>query len=213
VAKLSNFRGCNALKKKLFQDQDAELTLKLLKITPQMNGLQVKRTDSEFLKDYNSTARQKSSTSHIIISTEGSESVENSEPPSLEQACKQMGKDQSFMFAPSFNLTTHGQTSGSQVTCPSQKPFDSQVQLMQDSMIIRSTVISLDHGLTAATESSYIDDAPSQQCLTFEAPYGNQPAPAFAQSTNGLGPQVNFGSSSASQHSFDKSGSQFAVSQ
>ena len=39
MTKLQNARGCQAVKKKLFEDPDAELTLKLLKITPQHNAL------------------------------------------------------------------------------------------------------------------------------------------------------------------------------
>ena len=91
VTKLQNARGCQTAKKKLFQDADAELTLKLLKITPKTNELQVQRTDSEFLKDYNSTAKQQSAASHHIISTEGSDDHDS---PSLEQAYKLVAMDQ-----------------------------------------------------------------------------------------------------------------------
>lgn len=58
MTRLNSARGGQSVKKKLFEDPDAELTLKLLKITPQLNGLQVQRTDSEFMKDYNSTANK-----------------------------------------------------------------------------------------------------------------------------------------------------------
>lgn len=63
VAKLMSARGNSVPKKKLFTDVDPALTLKLLKITPQLNELQVQRSDSEFLKDYNSTAKQQCSNS------------------------------------------------------------------------------------------------------------------------------------------------------
>ena len=56
VSKLASSRSCHSTKKKLFNDDDAELTLKLLKITPKVEELSVQRSDSEFLKDYNSTA-------------------------------------------------------------------------------------------------------------------------------------------------------------
>ena len=82
------------------EDPDAELTLKLLKLTPQENELTVVRSDSEFMKDYNSTAKQQSSASQIIISTEDSENVSATDPPTLEQACKRLGKDQGFVFVP-----------------------------------------------------------------------------------------------------------------
>jgi len=50
VANLKSSRHCNSFKKKLFDDADAELTLKLLKITPKEKELEVQRSDSEFLK-------------------------------------------------------------------------------------------------------------------------------------------------------------------
>ena len=55
VAQLSSARSCTVTKNKIFDDADAELTLKLLKITPKVEELEVQRSDSEFLKDYNST--------------------------------------------------------------------------------------------------------------------------------------------------------------
>ena len=63
VTKLQSARGCANAKKKIFDDPDAELTLKLLKISPKLNELNIKRTDSEFMKDYNSTAKVLSTTS------------------------------------------------------------------------------------------------------------------------------------------------------
>jgi len=69
------------------------LTLKLLKITPPVNELNVKRTDSEFMKDYNSTAKQPPAHSQAIISTEGSEDALVAERPSLDQAYKMLAKD------------------------------------------------------------------------------------------------------------------------
>ena len=85
---MGNSRGCPTIKKKLFADADAELTLKLLKITPKEKELEVQRSDSEFLKDYNSTtAKQQSGFSQAMIMTEGSEDL-SIEPPSLEQAYK-----------------------------------------------------------------------------------------------------------------------------
>ena len=58
VNKLGSTRSCQAAKKQLYDDADAELTLKLLRITPNVEALEVVRSDSEFLKDYNSTAKQ-----------------------------------------------------------------------------------------------------------------------------------------------------------
>ena len=46
VINLANARGCQTVKKKLFADADAELTLKLLKITPKEKELEVQRSDS-----------------------------------------------------------------------------------------------------------------------------------------------------------------------
>ena len=84
VANLANARGCQTVKKKLFADADAELTLKLLKITPKEKELEVQRSDSEFLKDYNSTtAKQQPGFSQAILMTEDGEDL-SVEPPSLE---------------------------------------------------------------------------------------------------------------------------------
>jgi hypothetical protein len=49
VTKLTATRRCSSIKKKLFDDADAELTLKLLRITPKEKELEVQRSDSEFL--------------------------------------------------------------------------------------------------------------------------------------------------------------------
>ena len=86
VARTNDARGCPATKKKLFDDADAELTLKLLKITPKEKELEVQRSDSEFLKDYNSTTakQQPPGFSQVIVMTEGSD--ESIEAPCLEQA-------------------------------------------------------------------------------------------------------------------------------
>lgn len=84
VANLANARGCQMVKKKLFADADAELTLKLLKITPKEKELEVQRSDSEFLKDYNSTtAKQQPGFSQAILMTEDGEDL-SVEPPTLE---------------------------------------------------------------------------------------------------------------------------------
>lgn len=87
-------RGSHPTKKKIFNDADAELTLKLLKITPKVEELSVQRSDSEFLKDYNSTARQQSASSQVVISTEGSDENVSLEAPILEQAYKMMAPEQ-----------------------------------------------------------------------------------------------------------------------
>ena len=41
VERLASARSCHSTKKKLFNDADAELTLKLLKITPKVEDLSV----------------------------------------------------------------------------------------------------------------------------------------------------------------------------
>lgn len=62
----SNYKEC--------QQIDAQLTLKLLKISPKVNELKLKKSDSEFLKDFNSTSlHQYVSSSQLIVSTEDSE--------------------------------------------------------------------------------------------------------------------------------------------
>ena len=67
------------------------------------------RTDSEFMKDYNSTAKQASTSSQRIISTESSES--SAESVNLEETYKMMFADKTrytdkgFMIAPGFYLT------------------------------------------------------------------------------------------------------------
>jgi hypothetical protein len=60
VAKLNSTRRCSSIKKKLFDNADAELTLKLLKITPKEKELEVHRRDSEFLKQFITTAKKQS---------------------------------------------------------------------------------------------------------------------------------------------------------
>lgn len=111
MAKLINAR-CLVPKKKIFDDAHAELTLKLLKISPKVNELAVVKSDSEFLQEYNSTAKKQThnisqseqSQAQHIISTEGSE-CPSIEVPNFEQAYRMMtsGPDTSdvtFMFAP-----------------------------------------------------------------------------------------------------------------
>ena len=82
----------NSIKKKLFQDPDAQQTLNLLCLKPK--ELEVRKTDSEFLKDYNTTAMQQTiPSSHAVITTEGSENL-STEAPSLEMAYKMMTTSQ-----------------------------------------------------------------------------------------------------------------------
>ena len=81
MCKLSTLREAQSIKKKLFDETDAQLTLKLLKITPKENELEVRRSDSEFMKDYNSAAMQ---SSHIVNTTEGSEEILSTEAPTFE---------------------------------------------------------------------------------------------------------------------------------
>jgi len=86
----------------------------LLKISPKVNELKLKKSDSEFLKDFNSTSmHQYFTSSQLIVSTEESdEYLESSSgilstemQPSLEQAYQMMASDKfsseiGFMFAP-----------------------------------------------------------------------------------------------------------------
>ena len=93
VSKTSCAPRCPSVKKQLFQDDDAdpELTLKLLKITPKVEELEVQRSDSEFLQDYNSTSlKQQCGASQVIISTEGTDDL-SMDNPTLEQAYKMLG--------------------------------------------------------------------------------------------------------------------------
>ena len=94
------------------QQIDAQLTLKLLKISPKVNELKLKKSDSEFLKDFNSTSlHQYCSSSQLIVSTEESDEclsnsvLSNEMQPSLEQAYQMMASDKfssdiGFMSAP-----------------------------------------------------------------------------------------------------------------
>ena len=92
VSRASTASRCPSIKKKLFDDADPELTLNLLKITKE-SELEIQRSDSEFMQDYNSTSKQQQerlSTAHIIISTEGSDNV-SLDAPNLEQAYSMLG--------------------------------------------------------------------------------------------------------------------------
>ena len=109
-AKLS--AGCESNYREQSQQIDAQLTLKLLKISPKVNELKLKKSDSEFLKDFNSTSlHQYCSSSQLIVSTEESDEclsnsvLSNEMQPSLEQAYQMMASDKfssdiGFMFAP-----------------------------------------------------------------------------------------------------------------
>ena len=100
---LCSARVPHSIKKKLFQDPDAQQTLNLLCLKPK--ELEVKKTDSEFLKDYNTTAMQQSApSSQVVITTEGSENL-STEAPSLEMAYKmmttsQISSDVGIFYAP-----------------------------------------------------------------------------------------------------------------
>ena len=69
-----------------------------------------------------------------------------------------MGKDSSFLLAPSFVPYASGKPNGSEVSGAGYKhQLESQV-LLHESMMMRSTVFSLDHGQTVPTEGSYFED-------------------------------------------------------
>lgn len=99
VTKTICVRRCPSIKKKLFgvedMDADPELTLKLLKITPKENELEVRRSDSEFLQDFNSTSMKQQCTSQVIISTEGSDNL-SMDNPTLEQAYRIVGNGSTY---------------------------------------------------------------------------------------------------------------------
>lgn len=110
-AKLS--AGCESNYREQSQQIDAQLTLKLLKISPKVNELKLRKSDSEFLKDFNSTSmHQYVSSSQLIVSTDEDSDgdwLENSTgqelQPTLEQAYQMMASDKfssevGFMFAP-----------------------------------------------------------------------------------------------------------------
>lgn len=118
---LCSARIPNSIKKKLFQDPDAQQTLNLLCLKPK--ELEVRKTDSEFLKDYNTTAMQQSvPSSQVVITTEGSENL-STEAPSLEMAYKmmttsQISSDVGIFYAPkgASNPGYMPKQTGSQVT-------------------------------------------------------------------------------------------------
>jgi len=82
----------------------------LLKISPKVHELKLKKSDSEFLKDFNSTSmHQYVSSSQLIVSTEETDEcsgvLSTEMQPSLEQAYQMMASDKfsseiGFMFAP-----------------------------------------------------------------------------------------------------------------
>lgn len=128
---MSNARGCLPTKNKLLDDADAELTLKLLKITPKEKELEVHRSDSEFLKDYNSTKAkqhpQHPGFSQVILPTDGSDD-HSIEAPNFEEAYKLMATSKlssdfsGFMFAPNFSMAGYNATPTiSQVAVPPYK--------------------------------------------------------------------------------------------
>jgi hypothetical protein len=88
----------------------------LLKISPKVNNLAIKKSDSEFLKDFNTTSMHSYyNSSQLIVSTEDSEAENDNlsmeaPPSSLEQAYQMMAADKfssevGFMFAPKLSFT------------------------------------------------------------------------------------------------------------
>lgn len=88
VTKLGDRRGSQTEEQKLLDNADAELTLKLLQITPKEKELEVKRSDSEFLRDFRNSTSGKQFTAAgfsqaIIMTTDGSDEM-SIDGPSLE---------------------------------------------------------------------------------------------------------------------------------